>query len=238
MGSRDDSLQLSTTERVQAMMTAKTSAEALKADGKSAAERGARTPVPMEQAQAVLEGWPDAPQKTGQVLLEHYGAPHEMTDTKFFWYRIGPWARMELTADEVVHNFPTPHTDYLAQYVDYPVPAERAHLALAFDGSLEISRTAGQMGSRCDSEAANTLTLNVLVDLLEGRRTVEESRAFLAENLAAYALGRDAPYAERLQFTPDTGTADPDEGIIGQAVLDQLVEKAKDTIGQGDPPQA
>jgi hypothetical protein len=122
------------------------------------------------------------------------------------------------------------------------------HPALAFDGGLEISRTAGQIGSCCDSEAANTLTLNVLVDLLEGRRTVEEARAFLAENLTAYALGRDAPYAEQLQFTPGTGTADPDEGIIGQAVLgqavlgqavlDQLVEKAKDTIGQGDPPQA
>jgi len=58
--------------------------------------------------------------------LEHYGAPNEVTPTKLFWYRGGPWARMELTADQVLHNFPTPHTDYLTRYVDYPVPANKA----------------------------------------------------------------------------------------------------------------
>ncbi len=81
---------------------------------------------------------------------------------------------MVLTADEVVHNFPTPHTDFLTQYVDYPVPAAKASDLLAFDGSVILDRTAGQVGARCDHEAYNTLTLNLAGEIIEGRRTVAE----------------------------------------------------------------
>jgi hypothetical protein len=34
-----------------------------------------------------------------------------MGPPKLFWYGIGPWSRMELTAGELLHNFPMPHTD-------------------------------------------------------------------------------------------------------------------------------
>ncbi|MDP9402755.1 MAG: hypothetical protein M3P85_05350 [Actinomycetota bacterium] len=63
--------------------------------------------------------------ETAEKILDNYGAPNEATPTKLLWYRVGPWSRMELTADEVVHNFPTPHTDYLTQYVAPAPYAER-----------------------------------------------------------------------------------------------------------------
>jgi hypothetical protein len=66
-----------------------------------------------------------------------------------------------LTADEIVHNFPTAHTDYLTQYVGYRVPREKVSDLVAFDGSLLVDRTAGEIGARCDHEAYNTLTLNL-----------------------------------------------------------------------------
>ncbi len=68
----------------------------------------------------MIEQWPEAPKKAAEKILDHYGRPNEATATKMFWYRTGPWSRMELTADEdeVAHNFPTPHTDYFTQYVD------------------------------------------------------------------------------------------------------------------------
>lgn len=130
---------------------------------------------------------------------------------KFFCYRVEQWAHMKLTADEVVHNFPTPHTDFFAQVVEYPVDPAKVAGEAAFDGSVIINRTAGQIASRCNTEAANTLTLNVLVELLEGRRAFDKARTFLAENLTAFGQGRDAPYAERLQFSPVAAAPDPDE---------------------------
>jgi hypothetical protein len=49
-------------------------------------------------------------------------------------------------------------------------------------------------------------------------------------------LGRDAPYAERLQVSlPATQTADPDEPIITGPMADQIAEKLEDLVGGGEP---
>jgi hypothetical protein len=236
MGSKDDNLQTPTMERMRAMAAVKAAAERLKAAG-AAARYGKDHQVPLEDARSIIEQWPEAPKMTAEQVLEHYGAPHEATPTKLFWYGTGPWARMELTADHVLHNFPTPHVDYFTQYVSYPVPPERAADLTAFDGSVLIDRTAGQLGSRCDHEAFNTLTLNLAVEIIEGTRGVEDARKLYAETAAAYVMGRDAPYAERLLFTPAMeGSGDPDESVIAPAMAEQMLEKVKDAFGAGETP--
>lgn len=238
MGSEDDQLQMSTAERMQAMATVKASAKRLQSQASAAAELGQRQSVRLEAARSIIEHWPEAPRKTAEKILEHYGPPNEATPSKLFWYRTGPWSRMELTADEVLHHIPTPHTDYFTQYVDYPVRADKAGELVAFDGSVIIDRTAGQIGARCDHEAFNTLTLNLAVEIIEGRRSVDDARRLYAETAVAYSMGRDAPYAERLLFTPPTErTADPDEAILAESMGHQMVEKVKDALGAGDTPQ-
>lgn len=138
----------------------------------------------------------------------------------------------------MVHDFPTPHTDFLTQYVDYPIDPARATDLVTFDGSVIVDRTAGQIGSRCDHEPFNTLTLNLAVEIMEGRRTIEEARDLYAETAAAFVMGRDAPYAEKLLFDiPSEDTADPDESVVASDMLEQIKEKAKDLLGDGDVPQ-
>lgn len=237
MGSNEDHLQTPTQERMSELMTVKSDARRLQSEGSSTSELGQRQSVPLDRAQEIIQAWPPASKKGAEKLLKHYGAPNEATPTKFFWYRVGPWSRIELTADQMLHKFPTTHVDYLTQYVDYPINPDKIADLLKFDGSVIVDRTAGQIGGRCDNEAANTLTLNLAVEVMEGRRSVEDAREFFAETLAAYSLGRDAPYAERLLFDPSTGTADPDEEIIQGAMMNQLGEKVKDAFGAGDPPQ-
>jgi hypothetical protein len=237
MGSQNDHLNTPTQERMSELMTVKSSARRLQSEGGAASELGQQQSVPLDQAQAIVQSWPEAPKMAAEKLLKHYGAPNEATPTKLFWYRTDPWSRIELTADEVLHSFPTLHVDYLTQYVDYPISADKAADLVKFDGSVIVDRTAGQIGARCDNEAANTLTLNLAVEIMEGRRTVEDAREVFAETLAAYALGRDAPYAERLLFESRSGTADPDEEILRGAMVEQLGEKLKDAFGKGDTPQ-
>lgn len=237
MGSKGDNLQTPTLDRMKALATVKAAAERLTSAGKSATSLAHDRRVPLDEARAIIEQWPEAPKMTGVQLLEHYGAPHEATPTKLFWYATGPWARMELTADHVVHNFPTPHVDYFTQYVSYRVPATRASDLAAFDGSVIVDRTAGQLGSRCDHEAFNTLTLNLAVEVIDGTRSVADARELYAQTAAAYVMGREAPYAERLRFTPDIDAADPDEAMIAPAMAEQMIEKVKDAFGAGEAPR-
>lgn len=238
MGSGDDRLETPTRERMSTMMTVQSAAARLMSDPSSGWKFSDEHSVALADAKAVIEDWPEASQKAAAKLLNHYGAPNEATPTKLFWHRTGPWARMEVTANEVLHKFPMPHVDFFTQYVDYPVNASKASEVLEFDGSVILDRTAGQIGARCDDEAFNVLTVNLVVEIMEGRRTVDEARDLYAETASAYVMGRDAPYAEKLLFDPPQGeTADPDNVIVGDALAEQVKEKMKDLVGQGAPPQ-
>lgn len=239
MGSQDDKLNMPTHERAASLATSKASANRVKAEAATRTEGGQQHRLSIADAQALVETWPEAPKKAAEKILDEYGPPNEATPTKMFWYRPGRWSRMELTADEAVHNFPTPHTDYLTQYVDYPVPAEKAAELIAFDGSVLLDRTTGELGARCDHEAYNTLTINLAAEIIAGTRTVEDARRFYAETAAAFVMGRPAPYAEGLLFDPaEPGTAaDPDESVIAGAMAHQFGEKIKDALGTGRVPQ-
>lgn len=230
MGSGDDHLEIDTGERMGALATAKSSANRYKAEGTEATEFGTQQVVELAEAHRVIAEWPEAPKKAAEKLLDHYGPPNEATPTKLFWYRNGPWRRTVLTADEIVHDFPTAHTDYLTQYVGYRVPPEKVSELVAFDGSVLVDRTAGEMGARCDHEAYNTLTLNLAHDIITGKRTVDDARRFYAETASAYVMGRPAPYAESLIFEPVEGAGDSDEAMIAGSMARQTVEKVKDVV--------
>jgi hypothetical protein len=239
MGSEDDTLQIPTRERMKAMATVKVAAERLEADGTPWTDLGTKQTATPDAARAAIESWPDAPKSTAEVLLDHYGAPNEVTPTRLAWFATGPWSRMEITADQVLHHFPTPHTDYFTQFVRYRVPIERVSDLVAFDGSVLVDRTTGELGARCDHEAFNVLTLNLAVEIIDGRRTVADARELYAETAAAYVMGRDAPYAERLHFhpSPEQDTTDPDEAILAPQMAEQMAEKMKDLFGAGEPPR-
>ena len=83
-----------------------------------------------------------------------------------------------------------------------------------FDGSSLVDRPAGGAGSRCDSKAPNSITVNVMHEIVSGQKTLEDARKVYAESMAAYTVGSNAPYAERFLFAvTETGTDDPDKSI-------------------------
>jgi hypothetical protein len=164
-------------------------------------------------------------------MLDQYGPPNEATPTKLFWYNNGPWKRTIVTSDILIHNFPAPHSDYITQWIDYKVPVEMYDAIARYDGSCLVDRTAGEAGARCDSEAANTITLNLMHEIITGQSSVEEARKAYADSMMAYTMGRPAPYAEQLQFAvAHGGTEDPDEGMGIAPVVRQAAGKIKDVL--------
>jgi len=224
-----------TADRVGILAAATADALKHKAQGEHETEDGARQTVEMSQVEGAIEAWPEAPKKIARQMMEQYGAPNEATPTKLFWYGNGPWKRTELTSDVVLHDFPSPHSDFLTQYIDYRVPVEMFTTLGEYDGSCLVDRTAGEAAARCDSEAANILTMNLMHDLVTGKTTVEDARKTYAENMVGYTLGRSAPYAERFQFEISRGgTEDPDETVAGPAMVHQTVGKIKDVLTGSD----
>lgn len=223
--------ELATRERLATTGRAVAQGIAHEAKGDHETEQGANHHVEMSVARAIVEPWPNAQKNIAIQMLDKYGAPNEATATKLFWYRNAPWKRTVLTTDVVAHNWPAPHSDFLTQYIDYRVPPSMAGLIAEFDGSIIVDRTRGEVGARCDSESANVLGLNMVHEIVTGKRTVTDARRISEQNTVAYNMGRSAPYAERLLFdVPQGGTEDLDESAISGAIVKQAVGKVKDWI--------
>ena len=222
---------LDTGERLATTGRAVLQGVAHEARGEHETEPGARHRVDPAEVERIIADWPDAQQNVARQMLAKYGPPNEATPTQLFWYRNGPWKRTVLTSDVVTHNWPAPHSDFLTQVIDYRVPPEMAHLIALFDGSILVDRTRGEVAARCDSEAANVLGINMVHEIVNGKRTVEQARQISTENTVAYNLGRSAPYAERLLFeVPHGGTEDLDHSMIAGAALRQAAGKVKDVV--------
>jgi hypothetical protein len=226
-----DTRDLDTRERLATTGRAVVEGVALQAGGEHETERSAGHMVDRPTALRIVERWPEAPKNVARQMIDKYGPPNEATPTRLFWYRQPPWKRMEVSADPVAHNWPAPHDDFFTQVIDYRVPPEMVHLVAMFDGSILVDRTRGEVWARCDSEAANVLGLNMVHELVTGKRTVEEARETSSQHTVAYNLGRSAPYAERLQFeVPSGGTEDLDEPTIVGPIAQQLAGKVKDVV--------
>jgi hypothetical protein len=226
--------ELSTGERLATTGRAVVQGVAHEARGEHETEAGARHRVDPAEVERIIDGWPDAQKNVAQQMLAKSGPPSEATPTKLFWYRNGPWKRTVLTSDVVAHNWPAPHSDFLTQVIDYRVPPDMFAAIAQFDGSILLERTRGEVAARCDSEAANVLGMNMVHEIVTGKRSVEEAREISTQNTVAYNMGRAAPYAERLLFeVPRGGTEDLDNSMIGGAIAQQTAGKLKDVLTGG-----
>lgn len=225
-----------TGKRMKHVGTAMASSIAHKLSGnKEPDQKGAAYVLDEAEVEALIDQWPASPRESVRQMLTQYGPPNEGTPVRLIWYNNGPWKRTEVTSDEITHNFPAPHTDFITNWIDYHVPMERFSDLARYDGSCLMDRTAGEAGARCDSEGANMVTLNLMHEIVVGKRTVDEAREKYSEQMAAYMLGRPAPYAERLLFNPPTGdTVDLDEATIAGEMASQMAGKVQDMIA-GEP---
>jgi hypothetical protein len=159
---------------------------------------------PLDQ---VLQKWPPRPRLAAYRMISRYGAPAEVSPSQLVWHHEPPWKRIVVMRDEIPHHGPSPHVDYLAQTLDYRVPTRKVDDLAAFDGSLHVDRTAGELTARCNSEAKNLLVLNLAHDIVIGRRSELDARTALADLERAWLEGQPHPYSVALQFVPGTEPA-------------------------------
>ena len=117
-----------------------------------------------------------------------------------------------MSRDPVDHNFPTPHPDLLEQFINYKVPVEKFDDMAAYDGSVILERTKGEMSARCDLEGANFLAINLANDVATGKRNTEQACAYYTQAKKTFKeTGQMDTYMKGFAFSvPGGGTADPD----------------------------
>ena len=225
-------------DRVETVARTKAGARVEEASPGDESAPGAAHRAAQDEVDAIIENWPAAPKKMAQDMVEQYGLPSEATPTLLIWHDSGPWKRTIVTSDETAHEFPTPHTDFISQTINYDVPVEKLPELARFDGSLIIYRTAGQVTASCDNEAANFLAVNLMHDIVEGKLTAEEARKELGEQQAAWLMKREAPHTEGIRFAQpaESETGYLDEPVMKAPTVRQTVGKLKDVVARGNRP--
>lgn len=164
----------------------------------------------MDDMKGMMSTWPQASKDAAMFMMQKYGAPAGMTSEMAMWGKTGPWKRTVVYGKEYPHEFPAHHTDVMQQWVDYKVSPKLYSTLAAYDGSVVVERTSGELSARCDKEAANFLALNLTDDIVRGKRSVEDARKMYGEQIMALKAGNPAPYTERLMFSMMMNTNDTD----------------------------
>lgn len=179
-----------------------------------------------DQAESVIGEWEEAPAQAARRLIESYGVPQEITKNRLIWHNNGPWERTEIVNEEVEHNFPEPHTDFLYQTVNFNVPEEKVADIVGMSGSILIDRVKGEVTARCDSEEANFVALNLMNQIVDGRKDARSGRDTYAQTMLE---GKHQDLAERLHFTSAQVEDPGDPGVVyGARETDTEVKKQEE----------
>lgn len=168
--------------------------------------------VHADEASDTIASWPAEAQKAAKSMIEMHGAPNEVTATTLMWHDAGPWKHIIASNVVTQHNFPLPHPDTVEQFVSYKVPENKHDEIALFDGSVNIDKTRGEMSARCDAEHHNILSLNLAHDIIIGKRTVKDARAFFTQAVMVEKKENKLhDYMKKLNFKPQPNSANPDK---------------------------
>lgn len=163
-----------------------------------------------------VQAWPAAVHDMAEELTHDYGPPNERTDSILLWRNNSPWKRTVLYREGARHNFPRPHLDVLEQVIDMWVPVEKVGELAAFDGSLMVERTEGELAVRCGSQEMNILILNLAHDIIMNKLDAVGARRRCAQLMRGRLLNWPLPEMQELKFATNVRnaerrTADPDQ---------------------------
>jgi hypothetical protein len=165
-------------------------------------------------ATATIRTWPEESREAAQLVIDTYGEPDEVTITQLVWHDTGAWKRIIATKTFFTHDFPAPHIDAIETVIDYRVPPEKFSELAAFDGSVIVERTAGEVSARCHDEQANNLALNLMHDIVTGTKDHHTAREYYAKEFLDARRQEPTPYMDKLHFQPDSHAADPDQRLL------------------------
>jgi len=75
--------------------------------------------------EATISDWPNRLKLAAREMMGKYGAPAEITSERIIWKNPGAYKRIMVTREEIPHDFPKPHMDFLEHTIEYNVPQDK-----------------------------------------------------------------------------------------------------------------
>ena len=163
---------------------------------------GVAVPRPAEK---LIDGWPSRSRTAARVTMARYGNPEEVSEDAMVWRGNGPWKRTTVHRRAWLRYAFGAEPDCVENTVAYEVPARSLEDLARFDGRVSADPARAELSSRAGSENVNYLILNLADEIVNGKRTVAEAKAFRARIMRLADSGKSSPYLAGLPF--ETGPA-------------------------------
>jgi hypothetical protein len=157
-------------------------------------------PVPAEK---LIERWSFRARAAARLTMARYGMPDEVRAESLIWRANGPWKRTVVHRDAWRRYAFWADRYHVENALAYDVPARCLADLARFDDRLIAEPGRGELAARSGSETENYLLLNVADEIVNGKRTVADARAFSARILRLADSGKSSPYLTGLLFAAD-----------------------------------
>jgi nicotinic acid mononucleotide adenylyltransferase len=194
---------------------------------------GVRDSVPtesMSESLNALSQWKnDEPVGYVKHLTKFFGAPDELTYKRAVWYNKDGFKRVVVLDEYILHTSPSPHYDYVYSYVDMKVPHNLSDDLARSSESILVDHLKGEVGGRCASLTANAVTIQYVIDVVEGN--VEPSKVEYENRIRSMHDMFDAGEQFELEWWPDsTDDASPENEYYTEAVAVEPDPKGYDKV--------
>jgi len=151
----------------------------------------------------VLSQWKNQePVNYTKHLTKFFGKPDELTENRAVWYDVDGFKRIEILDEYVMHASPLPHYDYVYCYIDLKVPHDLSNILAESSESILLDHLKGEVGARCASLSANAVTLQYVMDVVEGN--VKPSKREYESRIKAMKKMFEDGKRYQLDWWPDT----------------------------------
>lgn len=162
-----------------------------------------------ESVGSPLSQWNNTePAKYVEHLQKFFGKPDELTNNRAVWYDVDGFKRIEVLDEFILHASPVPHYDYVYSYVDLDVPHNLSNALADSSESILLDHLKGEVGARCASLSANAVTIQYVLDVVEGN--IKPSKEEYEKRIKAMKAMFKRGERYELDWWPDeTGDTDP-----------------------------
>jgi len=159
-----------------------------------------------KQIHSLVSNWKNKKaQEYASVLLEKYGEPKVKGSTMLLWedvtlideekykYKVKKVDKMYIIDESIPHSFPADHIDYCYSTLKIPqiqakdgastIKPELVGKFAGVTGSIIVDGLKGEVTARCGDLVANDVTLNFVLDSIDGK--IKPSKETYAKGILA-----------------------------------------------------
>jgi hypothetical protein len=180
--------------RIAAMFLAALAAASIRSISTAAPDSNSE--IRTNVARRIVQDWPEYSRDLAAMIIFKYGPPDRMETSRLTWAGKRPWKQIVVFRDALDSS----RWNGLQQSIGYRVPPARRRALGAFDRGVSYDSGKRELVVRTDDESTNCLALNLADEVIRGRRSPENARAFYDRTLSVSFSGKNSAYMRRLRF--------------------------------------